>query len=721
MRLFYVIGMCLFLCGLVYAQNTNVTLQDQLNMYPGEVPWSYSDVWGYVDAQGNEYAILGATVGTSIVNVTDPTNIFEVDFIPSEGTGNGRGWKDMKTYQHYLYVATEASTTIQIIDLSPLPDSVSLVSSYNQLTSEPHNIYIDTSRALLYVIEDFNFNNPVRILSLTDPLNPVEVGNLSNGLGTDAHDVHAQGDRLYVAEGVNGTLGIFDVSNPSSPVLLQRITVPSPGYVHNVWATPDNHYLFSTEETVGKTIKVWDIHDLNDVVLVDEYIGENQFAHNVILWGDFAFISHYGSGLKILDITDPTNVVEVGSYNLYPDNSPPNVWGVYPFTQTGNVFISDMGEGLFTLDFNGTHAYRVVGEVRDSQTNTPLADAWVEIVESQQVTHSDVNGGFKLGTSLSGNITLRAVTVGYQSLELPLNAVPGETDTITVLLDPAPTGSIVGNVVDENNNPVNNAQLQLTLVSQLLSDPMIFTTTTDVNGHYSFTNLPASDSVWVDYTDLEVLKKFPHPEVHTSNILVEANNETQIDFQLNPADVLLVNDDPSGNFGDEYTTALQNAGIVPFEWFTVTDGQNIPAGRIDELNHSVVIWFTGESTSSILTQSEQDSLATILDQGGMLFLTGVNIAEDLSNQGSNFLTDYLEVSYSGNAIAAPLINPVAGSPVFDGLSPFTAPQDSRDIITPVGGGNAVEGLRYVNSTVAGVTIQKTNGARVVFTGFGWEA
>lgn len=37
-----------------------------------------NDVWGYVDEMGNEYALVGTSKGTSIVNVTDPTNPVEV-------------------------------------------------------------------------------------------------------------------------------------------------------------------------------------------------------------------------------------------------------------------------------------------------------------------------------------------------------------------------------------------------------------------------------------------------------------------------------------------------------------------------------------------------------------------------------------------------------------------------------------------------------------------
>ncbi len=58
---------------------TNVTLLSNFNPYPSI---GYNDIWGYVDSQGREYALLGTQHGTSIVNVTTPSNPIQVAFIP---------------------------------------------------------------------------------------------------------------------------------------------------------------------------------------------------------------------------------------------------------------------------------------------------------------------------------------------------------------------------------------------------------------------------------------------------------------------------------------------------------------------------------------------------------------------------------------------------------------------------------------------------------------
>jgi len=111
----------------------------------------------------------------------------------------------------------------------------------------------------------------------------------------------------------------------------------------------------TTEETPGKTVKFWDISDLNNISLLGEYLGGSNLAHNVFLLGHYAYISHYESGLKIIDISNPTMPVEAGFYDTYPQGEGPNfngAWGVYPYSKNGLIFISDFDAGLTIVTFD---------------------------------------------------------------------------------------------------------------------------------------------------------------------------------------------------------------------------------------------------------------------------------------------------------------------------------------------------------------------------------
>lgn len=316
----------------------------------------YSDCWGYTAPNGEEYALLGVSNGVSIIDITDTAAVAEVDFVPWV-TAPPYGWYDIKTYQNYMYVTSEGSTNLLVVDLSPLPSPVSVVGQFPTFSSGAHNNFIDTDTGILYGVEDFHYNPSVRIVDITSPGNPTELSSIStlNG-GTDAHDVFAQDSVLYIAEGNNPTIGLFDMSDPNNPSLLQRLTIPSAGYVHQVWVSEDNNYMISTEETANHTVKLWNIQNINNISLSDDYLGGSHLAHNAYLKGNYAYISHYESGLRVVDISDPANISEVGYYDTYPQGETSNfngAWGTYPFFNSGKILISDIQTGLYVVYFEG--------------------------------------------------------------------------------------------------------------------------------------------------------------------------------------------------------------------------------------------------------------------------------------------------------------------------------------------------------------------------------
>ncbi|NIT56615.1 MAG: hypothetical protein GWN00_10390, partial [Aliifodinibius sp.] len=95
-----------------------------------------------------------------------------------------------------------------------------------------------------------------------------------------------------------------------------------------------------------------------------------------------------------------------------------------------------------------------------------------------------------------------------------------------------------------------------------------------------------------------------------------------------------------------------------------------------------VVWFTGDAETSVLSDAEQQSLASFLDSGGSLLLTGQNIAETSSS--GILLTNYLEASFAQN-YNPPILRGVANDPVGNGLFVSTGGgaqnQNSKDVLT----------------------------------------
>ena len=306
-----------------------------------------SDCWGYTAPDGTEYALMGVRDGIAVVNAT---TLQTITVVPGPQNGNIYYHRDIKTFRNYAYAVSEMSGEnegLMIMDLQYLTDSVRFVKSYKTSTdARSHNFSIDISRSHAYILRS-NYSG-CRVVSLRDPENPVDVGSIST---PGIHDVFARNDLLFVAEGRAGTFSIWDMANKTMPVLLARTPIPSSGYVHSVWPTDDGAYLLTTEETSGKTVKVWDIRDLTNINLVGEYLGDNQLAHNVHVKGRFAYISHYTLGVTVVDLFNPSEPIEVARYDTYPQNDQSGFsgcFGAYPFTTNGYVYASDI-EGYLTI------------------------------------------------------------------------------------------------------------------------------------------------------------------------------------------------------------------------------------------------------------------------------------------------------------------------------------------------------------------------------------
>jgi len=336
--------------GLLVAQ-TNVTFLSNFNPYPSA---GYNDIWGYVDGAGNEYALLGVRTGTSIVNVTNPANPVEVAFIP----GPNSTWRDLKTHSTYAYIVTEGTTPsssrgLQIVDLSQLPATATLVNTIDTWFTRAHNIFIDNGYA--YVIGTNN-GGGMHILDLSNPVNPVRTNYYTGS--NYIHDVYVWNDTVVAA--AEDSYDLISVSNKFSPQLLS-VSLILPGiYAHSGWMTEDKRYFIGTEEFNVRDITVWDLQDRsswNLVVSSWHMPGSSAYVHNLFIKGDFAHISYYTSGYVVLDISDPTNPQLAGHYDTYPQNNGGTyngAWGCYPYLPSGNTLISDIQTGLYVLKFNAS-------------------------------------------------------------------------------------------------------------------------------------------------------------------------------------------------------------------------------------------------------------------------------------------------------------------------------------------------------------------------------
>ena len=82
-----------------------------------------SDIWGWVDGSGNEYALVGLNDRFSCVNVSNPSNPIEEFYILDVNST----WRDIKTWGNYAYITTDddgvSPLGLLIVDLTDMTGS----------------------------------------------------------------------------------------------------------------------------------------------------------------------------------------------------------------------------------------------------------------------------------------------------------------------------------------------------------------------------------------------------------------------------------------------------------------------------------------------------------------------------------------------------------------------------------------------------------------------
>jgi choice-of-anchor B domain-containing protein len=337
-----------FLFTAIICSQTNVQLLSQLNQYPSA---GYSNIWGYVAPNGTEYALLGVGTGTSIISLADPNNPVECAFIPAPQSS----WRELKVHSHYAYVATDATGIgLQIIDLSQLPTTATLVNTLNTYFNNCHDLLIDDG--FCYTVGGDGIGG-MRILDLSNPVVPVQTAYYT--ASGYIHDIYIWNDTVVASCGSLQQYHLIDVTNKSNPQLISTsITLPGI-YAHSGWMTEDKRYFYATEEFNVRDLTVWDLQDRSswDLVIPTWGLNNNSIIHNLYILGDYAHISYYTSGYLVLDISNPLNPQIAGQYDTYPQNNSGTyngAWGVYPFLPSGNTIISDINTGLYVLRFNGS-------------------------------------------------------------------------------------------------------------------------------------------------------------------------------------------------------------------------------------------------------------------------------------------------------------------------------------------------------------------------------
>ncbi len=352
-----------------------------------------NDIWGWTDPQSDhDYAIVGMRDGTAFVDVTDPYAPVFVGKLPKPAASPPSLWRDIKVYADHAFIVADASGPhgVQVFDLTLLrqfestPIAFSEAAHYDGVNSS-HNLHINADSAFAYAVGNSSggetCGGALHMINVEDPRNPIFAGcfepQASSPRGPGGtHDVQCvtyEGpDDRYQGREVcfssdGRAFGIGDVTDKRNPQVIALATYPNLAYTHQGWLDGEHRYFYMNDEgdeiaglVKGTRTLIWDVQDLEDPILVGEYMTDNPATdHNLYIVGDVMYQSNYRSGLHVLDISDRERPQPLGFFDTVPwgDNDGMGdilsgaigSWSNYPFFDSGIVAVTSGKEGLFIL------------------------------------------------------------------------------------------------------------------------------------------------------------------------------------------------------------------------------------------------------------------------------------------------------------------------------------------------------------------------------------
>ena len=348
-----------------------------------------NDIWGWTDSVTNrEFAVVGRVDGTSFVEVTDPARPVYLGDLPLHEGAKPNMWRDIKVYKNHAFIVADGAGPhgMQIFDLTQLrnvsgaPVKFQETAHYDRIHSA-HNIVINESTGFAYPVGNSmggeTCGGALHMIDIRDPVHPrfagcyadPSTGKARTGYTHDAQCVVYHGpDEQYKGREVcfnssETALGIADVTDKQSPKAISVASYPNVSYAHQGWLSDDHRYFYLDDEgdelagTAPKTrTLVFDLADLDDPVVAKEFFGTTAATdHNLYVNGRYMYQSNYVSGLRVIDLKDPANPVEVGYFDTVPfgENLPgfAGSWSNYPYFKSGVVAVTSMREGLFMVRY----------------------------------------------------------------------------------------------------------------------------------------------------------------------------------------------------------------------------------------------------------------------------------------------------------------------------------------------------------------------------------
>ena len=302
-------------------------------------------------------AYVAGLTGLDIIDVTDPARpVHRAHMVGPDDDG----FNDVRVVRGGGRVIAFASAlngdVTSVLDVTDptAPFALPAIGEY----SHSVQVRVDGARTLLYLA---NYTNSIPVFDVTIPAQPVRLGApLVPGEEHGIHDLFVDGDVIYANNTTGGMVAIDVSAGLDQPAVeLGRIATT---YSHASWAATINGRKIVIHGDEGMTpdggafMRILDGDPTSPTYMqeLSRYRSRTQVGiHNMEIVGTRAYVAHYQDGVRIVELADPTQPVEVAHFNTWDEATAPgsSFEGAVGYRPGANglSYVADIASGLIIL------------------------------------------------------------------------------------------------------------------------------------------------------------------------------------------------------------------------------------------------------------------------------------------------------------------------------------------------------------------------------------
>ncbi|WP_164019041.1 LVIVD repeat-containing protein [Pyxidicoccus trucidator] len=296
----------------------------------------------------------GRPGGLTVFDVSEPRAPVAVGRL---GAPEGSDWRSATSVEGMLYVVT-ANTGIAVVDISE-PSRPTFVRSVPGGPVQVSGASVDRDR--LYVTVESPEPGTL-LFDISTPGEPrlmesVTLGKMAPDRLYAGRSATTHGGRLYLNHQRDG-FKVADISHPDKVSLLGTYMYPYGNSSASVVGTfAGRAVAFELGRGVGARLRVLEVSTPSNIVKIGEYgLRHVVSPRNLELRGSRLYLTYHQEGLRVLDMSHPTQPRELAGFNTYRETDPGRGDGVdegaagLDVPGDGHVYVVDTARGLLVLN-----------------------------------------------------------------------------------------------------------------------------------------------------------------------------------------------------------------------------------------------------------------------------------------------------------------------------------------------------------------------------------